>query len=304
MKLRKYFPGFTPKAITFSIDDGSIVYDKIFLDIVRPAGIKGTFNLFPLDKREISDDELRERYEGYEISNHCKRHPFAFNVEKEYEFSTDQFDPEIADKTLLYKGDRDGVYRIYHRSYWATIAENDAYLKLTSESKEELEAVFGEGSVKGFVWPFGQQKNPELFEALKKCGYSSIRKAYSDTFDLPFDRMAWGVNADSSNIKTKILEFDALEDDGELKFFCFGLHSVDFERQNKWGALKDFVKNYSNRPSDFWYACVGEIFEYEDAINSIEITDKAIINPTDKELYISLDDKRYVLSPNSQTAIT
>ena len=35
MKLKKYFPGFTAKAITFSIDDGSVVYDKIFLDIVN-----------------------------------------------------------------------------------------------------------------------------------------------------------------------------------------------------------------------------------------------------------------------------
>ncbi|MBR5139739.1 MAG: polysaccharide deacetylase family protein [Clostridia bacterium] len=302
MKICKYFPGFTPKAITFSIDDGSVVYDKIFLDIVRPAGIKGTFNLFPRAKSEISDDELRARYSGYEISNHCKRHPFAFNVEKEYAFSDDPFDPETADKNLVYKGDREGVYRIYHRSYWATIAENDAYLKLAAETKEELEEVFGKGSVKGFVWPFGQQKNPELFEALKK-EYPFIRKAFSESFDLPLDRMAWGVNATSSDFETKILEFEALDDDGELKFFCFGLHSVDFERQKKWDALKSFAKEYGNRPTDFWYASVGDIFEYEDAINAIKITEKEIINPTDKELYITLDGKRYILLPDSTSVI-
>lgn len=303
MKLSKYFPGFTPKAITFSIDDGSEIYDKIFLDIVRPAGIKGTFNLFSHVKSELTDEDLRARYEGYEISNHCNRHPFAFNVEKEYSFSNDPFDPETADKTLVYKGDREGIYRIYHRTYWSTIAENDAYLSLVAETKEDLEKIFGKGSVKGFVWPFGQQKNPELFESLKKAGYSSIRKAYSDSFDLPEDRMAWGVNADSGNIETKIVEFDSLEDDGELKFFCFGLHSVDFERQKKWDALKSFAKEYGNRPTDFWYASVGDIFEYEDAIKAIKITEKEIINPTDKELYIALDGKRYILSPNSATTI-
>ena len=303
MKLKKYFPGFTAKAITFSIDDGSVVYDKIFLDIVRPAGIKGTFNLFPRVKSEITDDELRARYEGYEISNHCKRHPFAFNVEKKYNFSDDPFDPETSDKNLVYKGDREGVYRIYHRSYWATIAETEAYLKLAAETKEELEAVFGKGKVKGFVWPFGQQNDPKLFEALKK-EYPFIRKAFSDSFNLPDDRMAWGVNATSSNFETKILEFEAMEDDGELKFFCFGLHSVDFERQNKWEELKKFVKDYGNRPADFWYAAVGEIFEYEDAINAIEITDGKVINPTDKELYITLDGKKYILSPNSTSLIS
>ena len=303
MELKKYFPGFTPKAITFSIDDGSIVYDEIFLCIVRPVGIKGTFNLYQRVKSEISDEKWREMYSGYEISNHCKRHPFAFSCDKEYHFSDQPFNPETADKNLVYKGDREGVYRIFHRSYWATIAENAAYLQLAEESRKELEEVFGKGSIKGFVWPYGQQKNPELFEALKKAGYSSIRKAYEHSFSLPDDRMAWGVNADSSDLETKILEFDAIEDDGELKFFCFGLHSVDFERQNKWDALRKFAKEYGNRPSDFWYASVGEIFEYEAAINSIEIKDGEIINPSYKEIYIELDGKKYIIPQNSSVKI-
>ena len=46
MTIKKYFPGFTQKAITFSIDDGNLKHDKTFIDIVKPAGIKGTFNLF------------------------------------------------------------------------------------------------------------------------------------------------------------------------------------------------------------------------------------------------------------------
>ena len=78
---------------------------------------------------------------------------------------------------------------------------------------------------------------------------------------------------------------------------------MDFERQNKWDALKAFARDYGNRPNDFWYASVTEIFEYEDAMNSIVLQDGKIINPTDKELYVSVDSKSYVLSPDSETAI-
>ena len=41
----KFFPGWTRKSVTFTIDDGNVAMDKKFLDIVRPAGILGTFNL-------------------------------------------------------------------------------------------------------------------------------------------------------------------------------------------------------------------------------------------------------------------
>ncbi len=73
-------------------------------------------------------------------------------------------------------------------------------------------------------------------------------------------------------------------DDGELKFFCFGVHSSDFERANKWEMLSSFAKKHGNRPQDFFYGSVGEIFDYEDAMNSLLIEDGKICNPSDKRL--------------------
>lgn len=303
MKINKYFRGFTPKAITFSIDDGSPKWDDVFLDIVRPAGIKGTFNLFPRSDESATEERLRERYEGYEIANHCKWHPCAFNVEREYRISDEPFNIETSDKDFIYKTGREGVYHLFQGSSWRTLADNDAYLKLIDEGKEYLEGIFGAGSVKGFVWPYGRQKNPELFEAIKNRGYNSMRRGDMHPFNLPTDRMEWGVTAYSTNLLERMAEFDALEDDGELKFFCFGLHAVDFERNGKWEELKSFARDYGNRPNDFWYATVSEIFEYEDAMNSLQITDGKIINPSDKELYISIDGKRYVVSPTSELTI-
>ena len=115
--------------------------------------------------------------------------------------------------------------------------------------------------------------------------------------------MDWGVNADSTNFDVKIVEFENLLYDGELKYFCFGLHSVDFERNGKWEALRLFAKEYGKRPDDFWYATNSEIFEYDEAIKLVGIEDGKIINPTGKELFVEIADKKYKLSPFSKTEI-
>lgn len=39
------YPGWTRKAITFTIDDGVLDMDRKFMNILNPAGIRGAFNL-------------------------------------------------------------------------------------------------------------------------------------------------------------------------------------------------------------------------------------------------------------------
>ena len=301
--VKKYFPNFTTKVITFSIDDGSPKYDDMFLDIVRPSGIKGTFNLYFGLQRYSTNEEYILRYEGYEIANHCNRHPFAINPEKVYSFTEEPFDRETADKSLVYRTDREGLFLIWHGRYWATVATREVYLQLAEEGRRDIDSIFGKGTVKGFVWPYGAQNDKELHKALSESGYQYIRKTYTPGFSMPKDRMAWGYNASSENLDSKILEFDALEDDGELKFFCFGVHSVDFETQGKWDVLRDFVKKYGNRPNDFWYAGVSEIFEYEDALNMLEIEGNTVNNLSNKELYVSINSKKLTIPPKTKISI-
>ena len=88
----KFYPGWTRKAISFSIDDGHLDSDKKFMDIVEPYGIKGTFNLCSERLARMSPDEYREFYHGHEIANHCKYHPAAFVDGEEYDISDEPFD--------------------------------------------------------------------------------------------------------------------------------------------------------------------------------------------------------------------
>ena len=307
-KIIPYFPSFTKKSVTFTIDDGNLRYDGPFLEILRPAGIKGTFNL--CEPIRATPDEYRAFYEGYEIANHCKNHPLCFDDGQTFVIADEPFDRMTSDEfteenPVVYKTEVEGVYRMHCQPQgikpdgWASITDYGHYVKFSRESREALEAIFGKGSIKSFVWPFREQSNTRLFEFLKNDGYNSIRKtgAITDTtgFSLPADRMRWSYNAICTNLLEVMAQYDGLSDDGALKFFSFGVHSYDFERAQKWDDLREFARLYGNRPEDFYYASVSDIFEYEDAVNALSITDDGVENKSGIALYLEINGNRVVL---------
>ena len=312
-KIQIYFPGWTKKSLTFTIDDGNIKMDTKFLDIIRSAGILGTFNL--CDTSRATRDEYLELYKGYEIANHCKHHPFVFEDGMKYQITDEPFDSNNSrdyteDDPVVYKAETESLYKIHNiptrikPNGWFSITDKENYLRFSREAKCELEDVFGKGSVKGFVWPYREQNNSSLFEALTKEGYNSIRKTgevgVSRNFDLPDDRMRWSYTATNRSMLNHMAEYEKYSDDGKLKFFAFGVHSYDFERDNNWCDLAEFANKYGNRPDDYYYATVSDIFEYEDAVNALIVNDSEIINNSDRKIYLSLSGKRVIIEPNSK----
>ena len=301
MKVDKnYFPGFTRKSITFTIDDGNIPLDKKFIDIVKPHGIKGTFNLCAPNLKKYSADFYREMYAGFGISNHCKYHPFAETPDKWRELSEEKFDAETADKSKIYKTDYEGLYHFSTERGWRKFATDEAYCRLVDECKAELEAVFGEGSVTTFVWPFCEQMNPVVNDyVVNKSGNTAVRRSgsvgNSTAYAVPEDRKHWGYNAKHNELLECARDYEAFADDGELKFFCFGVHAHDFENNNMWHVLEEFAITYGDRENDFWYASVEEIFAYKDASDKLIITETSVENPTDIDLYIKIDGKPTVV---------
>lgn len=304
---KNYFPGFVRKAVTFTIDDGNIKNDKKFIDIVRPAGIFGTFNLCA--PTNLSPEEYREMYKGFEIANHVKLHPELFVPGVDYIFSDEPFCKESADARKLYPHESEkGVFYINDCYYgsdlnrWFRICDSDTYVRLTEECKRELEEIFGEGSVRSFVWPFGRQKDyGKVLEYIKKSGYYGARDAGTPDkdFSMPKDRMNWKYNANDRDLLSKMEQFAALPDDGELKLFSFGVHSIDYEVGGRWGDLLDFAERYGNRREEYYYATVGEIFDYEDAISRLTVTDDVITNPSPIPVYITLDGEPIIIASES-----
>ena len=111
--------------------------------------------------------------------------------------------------------------------------------------------------------------------------------------------MNWSYGANHSNMTERAEEFEALDTDGELRWFCFGVHSHDFENNNCWYVLENFAKKYGNRPEDYWYATVGEIFKYEDATKAAKIEDNRIFNNSDLTLYATVDGECVEIAPHT-----
>ena len=306
---KNYFPGWTRKSITFTIDDGNIQLDTKFINIVRPSGIKGTFNLCAPDLKTYSADFYRNLYKGFGISNHCKLHPFALTPDKRREISEDSFNSQTADPNMLYRhAGYDGLYHYMHTAGWRRVADVDTYCRLVNECHGELEAVFGEGSITTYVWPYFEQSDSDVQDyVMNKCGYVAVRKTGatldSTGFAVPSDRMRWSYNANHANLTEIAEKFEAFADDGELKFFAFGVHSHDFERANCWDVLENFAEKYGNRPENYYYASVEAIFAYADAVNELVITDNSVENPTDIDIYVKVDGKRLIAPARSTLSI-
>ena len=299
----KFYPGWTRKSFSFSIDDGNLPMDEKFMDIVEPYGFRGTFNLCSERLAKMSPEEYRDFYRGHEIANHCKYHPLAFADGEEYVISDEPFDRETADQTKLHPfGDVVGVYhKARANGTWLRIADTEAYKRCIEEGHRELEAVFGEGSIRCFIWPYGQQKNRELTEYVAAIPYyygdriNSPKGASPEEYFAPPTSEIFYVAARHNNLLEQAEAYEALADDGELKFFCLGLHSIDYENADKWGDLIEFAKTYGNRPSDYYYAPIGEIYDYSEATKRVEITDTEVTNPTAIDLYIKIDGERHLL---------
>ena len=316
-----YFPGWTRKSVTFTIDDGNVKYDRIFLDIVKPNGILGTFNLCSNLMKSMTNEEYVQFYSGYEISNHMKYHPTALVDSERVIINRDPFDPMTSPEggegeVVLITTETEGLYKF--RRYksqprpqgWGIKADNEGYKRFIDEGKAELEEVFGKGSIKGFVWPCAEQnQNEEILNYVRSLDeYYGVRKtgATLDTtgFDMPADRRAWSYNATCNNILSLMETYESYPDDGKLKFFSFGVHSADFEREGKWDDLKAFAEKYGNRPEDYYYASVGDIFAYEDAVKSLVITADEITNPSSVTVYMTVNERRLLLHPNTTLKIS
>jgi len=303
-KIEFYYPSFTKKAVTFTIDDGNMRYDRMLLDILEPAGIKGTFNLCS-DLHKGREEETREFYRGYDIANHCKYHPLVNFDGVEYVESSEPFDSESSDPGKIYKVEgKDGFFWFMRPNGWRQMIYEEDFIRYVKEGLDELNEIFG-GGVKDYAWPYGEQNNAVVKEYVNSI-HRSVRKT-GPTIDLfgfaiP-KKQGWSYNANHMNLLEVMEKYEAYPDDGGLKFFAFGVHSIDFERDSKWDDLKTFAKKYGNRPDTYWYATVSEIFDYEEATQLLTVTDTAVRNESGLALYVAIDGDRRIIAPGETVDI-
>ena len=296
---KNFFPGWTRKAVTFTIDDGNVEMDKLFLSYVRPAGILGTFNLCGDRLDRLPREELLALYDGYGIANHCRYHPFCMKDGIEYRTVDEVFDEKTADPELLYRHPKiDGLYLYHGPRGWRRMATPEAYIRMIEESRADIEEAFGEGYGRSFVIPFSRTVSEYFENWVRTSGVRSVRGYIgggadpTDDFSLPKDRSAWSFNARNSTLAAEAERFEGYPDDGRLHWLCFGVHSIDYETGGNWGDLNDACDRLGNRPESYYTASVDTIFDYEDAIGALTVTDDAIVNPSALDLCVTVDGVR------------
>ena len=304
-KIEIFYPTFTKKALTFTIDDGNMKYDKMLLSILAPAGIKGTFNLCS-NLHAGNEEATRSFYHGYDVANHCKHHPLVNYDGVEYVISDEEFDPATADKTRIYPHQgSDGFFWVMRPNGWRQMVFEKDFISYIKEGKEELEEILGR-EVRDFVWPYGRQDNAALHEYIKATHRSSRITGCtrdSDGFNIPSDKYAWSYNANDSDLLEVMELYERYPDDGKLKFFAFGVHSIDFERAGRWDVLREFAEKYGNRPDVYWYTTVGAVFDYCEALERLENDGTKLVNNSDTSIYFELDGERVGLLPGESIVL-
>jgi hypothetical protein len=225
---------------------------------------------------------------------------------------TEEQDKNVIYKNYAYKNEKgewiEGFYYVHYSIYgstagWHPLASDETYINYLEKTTEELERIFGEGSIVGFAYPHGGAANAAIREHIKESGYLYARSTGNlkdkTGFALPEDRFKWTYNADHNCLLSVMAAFDAFADDGQLKMFAFGVHAKDFETYGKWEDLQTYAELYGDRNEDFWYATNRQIFEYQDAVNALKINDDALVNESDIDLFVTVNGERVIVFAHS-----
>ena len=190
-----YYPNWTRKSMTFTIDDANTTLDRKFIDIVRPAGITGAFNVTTKNLKRLTPEQCRELYAGFEITNHSKTHPFLLKERDKGRITDEPFVEADADESKIYKTDREGYYYFKATNGWRIAATLEAYKEDVRLGHVEAEEIFGKGSVDAYAWPYTIQESEELDAYIKSFGYYSVRASGpirdKEGFNIPQNRFPW-----------------------------------------------------------------------------------------------------------------
>lgn len=265
MNIFMRFPDGKAKALTLSYDDG-VIQDKRLIEILKPYGIKATFNINSgwfaendaVDGGRMSLKQVKELYtnSGHEVAVHALTHPFL-----------EKLPLAIAVDEVL-------------------------------QDRKNLEEIFG-GVIRGMAYPFGTYSD-ELIEALKNIGIAYSRTTISTRdFRLPSDwlRLTATCHHKDSALPELTERFINANPNDErfrrepLLFYLWG-HSFEFDDNNNWNVIEEFAEKIGNR-KDIWYATNIEIYDYIEAYNNLKISidGKYVYNPYGQKVWFEINGK-------------
>lgn len=264
------FPEFKTKAVTLSFDDGR-PEDRKMVEVLNKYDIKCTFNLcsgaIEGDENRVQFEEFEGLYKGHEIASHTYTHPHLENL------------------------DLGGIaYQIV-------------------KDRETLEEKTGK-IIEGFAYPYGLTETEGMIECIKNCGIKYGRTTKSTyNFSLPADYLrlnptCWQGDNRIFELAEKFLSPDDTEHPWRISPRLFYIWGHSYEYKNDWERLEKICEAVGKK-ENVWYATNMEIIDYLSAFKRLRrsANGRIVYNPTDKDIYVWVNNKNVLLEKGKTTVL-
>lgn len=263
------FPDGKRKALTLSYDDG-VIQDRNLVSMLNKYQVKGTFNIGSgllgdhneakikgktIDISKIDPEEVKSLYEGHEVAGHGLYHSALESI-----------------------GTPSAMYEII-------------------EDRKRLEDLTGY-CVRGFAYPFGWY-NKKVTDMLQLAGYEYARVVdTTGKFDIPSNFMEWQATCHHADERLMDLAHDFVRDEGFFKrtklFYLWG-HSYEFDFEDNWNVIDEFLKFITQYRDQIWFATNIEICDYVNAYRSLKYSVDAntILNQSAYAIWIDIYGQTY-----------
>ena len=260
---RLRFPGWKRKAVTFSYDDGTEC-DRRLVDLLDRYHMKGTFHL---------------NTGKFGKSNPCEDYVLADEIED------------------LYEGHEVSCHGVRH-AFFSDLTRSQILTELL-EDKRALERLC-HYPVRGMSYPFGEFYD-EVVELARSAGMEYSRTV-EDTmnFNLPSDFMRWHPTCHHNKAFSMLDEFLNQSEWRDLALFYVWGHSFEFERENTWDMIEEFLRRLSTQ-DNIWSATNIEIKDYLCAGRGIVATADGDIlyNPSALTVYLEHEGENLKIEPGA-----
>lgn len=273
------FPGAKRKALTLSYDDG-VLQDRRLVQMMNQYGIRGTFNL---------NSRILGRTEEMTLFH------------KTADIST----VSLEEIPALYQSHEVATHGAEHS---ALTGYGSAGLLEVMDDRRTFEAVVPY-LVRGHAYPFGLYDDT-VCDMLKAAGIHYGRTVDSTgKFDIPQDFMRWNPTCHHNDPRLMELAKQFCEKDslfGQPQLFYLWGHSYEFDMEQNWCVMEEFLKYVSDFQNTVWMATNGEIADYITAYRGLIFSadGRRIYNPASATLWMEVLGQIYEIGAGETITIS
>ncbi len=270
MEFKRLYKNGYNKAFNVTYDDG-VLQDVRFVELLNKYGIIGTFNL----NSELMKTEFSWMHEsGLEVK---------------------RLSVEAAKQ--LYVGHEVASHSLTH-PFFSEETTTEQIFKELIEDKKNLETIF-DCEIKGFALPF-LYYDDNISNCVKATGFKYCRVSdESNDYNCPTDLYEWksSIFHTEENLMGFVDGF--CRSHNELALCQIVGHTYDLDVFDLWDKIEKVFSIVSNQ-KDVWFASHGEIAEYIDGMNQARISDSAVFNQSDIDLWFCVNGQKIKVPSNSK----